>query len=211
MVLLLAGGLLMLYTEIKLRSTESLIEGGIAIVALAGLPPTWGVTGRFILLQEWLDSGWGLYLLLATGAQLLILAAAGRLYLGHTKLLTDRSKRLIVGLALALPAASLLIRPGPLFPQGSGLVWLATIAPLGGAALLAWEAETIQSIQAQAAARLRATLTLGWLRRFALNCGRLVGRAAHTLHGVLEGEGTLLWVLILLILGWLVLSNPSQV
>ncbi len=209
MVLILAGGLLAIQGKIKERSTESLVAGGIGIAALAGFPLTWGANGRFLLYQEWLDNGWGLYLLLATGAQLLILAAAGRLYLGFPSQPAKHSERLILGLALALPSATLLIKPGPLFPQGSVLVWLAIVAAAGGGALLAWGAETIQSFQVQAATRLRAPLTLGWLRRLTINCCRLVGRAAQSLHSVLEGEGALLWVLILLILGWLMLSNPA--
>ena len=209
LVLILVAGLLTLWTDSKHRSVESMVAVGIGIAALAGLPLTWGAKGRFALYQSWLDGGWGLYLFLATGALLLVLATVGRLLVRPTTPPSSRNERLILGAALALPAVSVLIQSGPLFPQGNVLVWLAVLAPVGGAALLTWGAETLQPLQVQIAARLRAQLTLGGLRRQVLLWGRLVGRATQAIYQVLEGEGALLWVLILLVLGWVLLTSSS--
>jgi hypothetical protein len=207
MVLILVGGLLTLYTNQETLSVENRVSCGIGIAALAGLPLTWGGDGRLLLFPSWLDNGWGLEIFLVAGAYLLILAAAGRLLFRPAGHPLKQRERVVVGLALSLPALGLLIRNGPLVTRG-GVVWLAILLPLAGGALLAWRAESFQPILEQVAPRLQL-LTLGWLVRPAGRIGRLAARVIQAIHQVLEGEGAFLWALIWLALGWLLLSTRS--
>lgn len=209
MVLILVGGLLTLYTNQKTLSVENRVSCGIGIAALAGLPLTWGGDSRLLLFASWLDDGWGLEIFLVAGAYLLILAAAGRLLFRPADHPSQQRERVVVGLALSLPALGLLIRNGTLAMRG-GVAWLAILLPLAGGAPLAWRAESFQAIQERVAPRLQL-LALDWLVRPLGRISRLAARVIQAIHQVLEGEGAFLWALIWLALGWLLLSTRPPV
>jgi len=202
MTLILAGALLTLYVSLEHSPAESKIATGLGIIALTGLPLTWGGDGRFPLYQAWLDDGWGLYLFLAAGAYLLLLGAAGKSLLKPITAPADRDQRIFCGAGLGVLALGLLLRGSPI-PAGGFVVWLAILLPLVVGALLAWEADSLRPIQDDIEPWLSPALSLDWLRRLGSQVGGAAGRGIHAVQAVLEGEGALLWVLVVLALGWL--------
>ncbi len=208
-VFLLAASLFPLLTRLETLSPESRISGGIGVAALAGLPLTWGAAGRFALYGSWLEGRWGLNLLLATGAQLLFLATAGRLLVQRSASAADRHTRILTGVALGLTAAALLFVGGGL-PRASALVWVAVLVPPVGAALIAWGAQSHRLVRQEVATWINPVLRLDWVTQLLRALARWVGRPFLAMHDVLEGEGVLLWVLVLLALGWLLLTASSS-
>jgi hypothetical protein len=208
MVLILAGGLLSLLSQIAAQSLETRIAGGVGVGALAGLPLTWGGAGRFLLYEGWLREGPPLHLLLASGAYLLLLAAAARPLFHPPSRLLAGQERLAAGGGLGLLALGLLLRSSPV-AAATGPVWLGILIPLGGGVLLAWGAESWRPLQQAPATRLWELLTLRPVHRLAERMASRVGAGVRSAHDLLEGEGALLWVLILLALGWLLLTAGS--
>ncbi|NOR82057.1 MAG: hypothetical protein GQ526_01025 [Ardenticatenales bacterium] len=208
MVLILAGGLLSLLSHMDAQSLETRIAGWVGVGALAGLPLTWGGDGRFLLYAGWLREGPPLHLLLASGGYLLLLAAAARPLFHPPNRPLARQERLAAGGGLGLLALGLLLRSGPI-AAATGPVWLAILIPLGGGVLLAWGAESLRPLQQAPATRLWDLLTLCPVHRLAEKIAGRVGAGVRGAHDVLEGEGALLWVLILLALGWLLLAAGS--
>jgi hypothetical protein len=207
MALLLAGGILTLYTQQENLAVENRIAGGLAVVALAGLPLTWGGEGRLRLYQSWLADGSGLSIFLAAGAYLLTTAAAARIVLRPAPTPLDREARIRVGVALGLPALGLLMPSASPAVQVDLPVWLAVLIPLGGGVFLAWSAPSLLPIQERTPPWLPQLLALDWLTSLIGQTGSLIGRAAQAVHQVLEAEGVLLWVLIGLALGWMLLTT----
>jgi hypothetical protein len=207
MALILAGGILTLYTRQENLAVENRIAGGLAVAALAGLPLTWGGQGRLALYQSWLADGSGLSIFLAAGAHLLTMAAAARIVLRPAGPSLDRESRIRVGVALGLPALGLLMPSGSLAVQADLPVWLAVLIPLGGGVFLAWSAPSLLPIQERTPPWLPRLLALDWLASLIGQAGGLIGRAIQAVHQVLEAEGVLLWVLIGLALGWMLLTT----
>ncbi|MBN1316931.1 MAG: hypothetical protein JXA42_15735 [Anaerolineales bacterium] len=203
--LLLGGGLLIHYTGRDNNALENRIAVGVGIIALAGFPLTWGGDGRFALFNIWINRGQGLNLLLAGGSYLLLLGAAIKLILHAEFLDTDRLNRILVGIGFGLPAVGLFIRSGATAQQHF-VVWLAILLPVGGGALLAWGAHSLQPLQQEIEPWLHNVLSLDWLAVSMGKAGRTAGQITHGIHQVLEGEGALLWVLAMLILGWLLMQ-----
>ncbi len=203
--LILAGGLFMLLAGRQTATLEIKIAAGLGVAALAGLPLTFGGAGRLALYASWVGQGGGLYLLLGAGACLLLLGAASKALFRPAPAAIEPVDRILVGIGLGLPALGLL-HTGPL-PAGNAAVWLAIAAPLIGGALGAWSADSLRPLQQEIEPWLHPLLSLRWLRNWSASVGRVTGRATHAAHQVLEGEGALLWVAVLLALGWFLLTN----
>ena len=208
LVLILAGGLLGLLARLEQVAIENRIAAGLGALALAGVPLTWGGDSRPLLFEAWQAQNWGLYLFLAAGAYVLILGSAGRLVLTPRPATPDLRTRIPHGIGLGLLAVGLVLRAGALPPAGL-LTWLALLIPIPLAAALAWEADSLRSIQDEVEGWLSPLLSLRWLRRLVGRAGALLGRAFQTVHEITEAEGTLLWVLIVLTLGWLLTTQQG--
>ena len=206
MALLLAGGLLTLFARRSATDLENRMAAGLGIAALAGLPLTWSAGGRLALYQTWLDSGWGLYLFLAAGACLLLLGAALSLLLRPAVGETPITQRVLAGVGLGLPALGLLLH-GFSLPTAGILAWIALLIPAIGGVLLALGADSLRPLQQDLEAVLQPVLALDWSRRLTGRVGHLAGRGSHAIHQVLEGEGALLWLLIIVALGWLLVTS----
>jgi hypothetical protein len=161
-----------------------------------------------LLYEGWLREGPPLHLLLASGAYLLLLAAAARPLFHPPSRLLAGQERLAAGGGLGLLALGLLLRSSPV-AAATGPVWLGILIPLGGGVLLAWGAESWRPLQQAPATRLWELLTLRPVHRLAERMASRVGAGVRSAHDLLEGEGALLWVLILLALGWLLLTAGS--
>jgi hypothetical protein len=208
LVLVLAGGLLGLVARLDQVNIENRVAAGLGVLALAGIPLTWGGDSRPLLFQAWQAQNWGLYVFLAAGAYVLLLGAAGRLVLSVESAAPDLVTRIPHGVGLSLLALGLILRTGS--PPKAGVVtWLALLLPLPLAAALAWEADSLRSIQDEVEQWLSPVLSLRWLRRLAGRVGDVLGRAFHAVHEVPEAEGTLLWVLVVLMLGWLLTTHQG--
>ncbi len=206
MVLILAGAILQSNASRAGATVEVRIAGAIGIAAMAGLPLTWGGNGRLALYQVWLDSGRGLYILLAAGASLLTISAAARMMLRPATHTPTVEERVANGIAMAI-LALILVKPGisPL-TEVDLPVWLAIMIALCGGALLAWGAPSLAPIHAQTPSWLPPFLSLVWLTSLADRLGGAAAGALQSVQQVLEGEGALLWLLIGLALGWMLLT-----
>jgi hypothetical protein len=207
-VLVLAAGLLGLVARLDEVSIENRVAAGLGVLALAGVPLTWGGDSHPLVFEAWQVQGLGLYLFLAAGAYVLLLGAAARLVLAAEPATPDLLTRIPRGAGLGLLALGLVLRTGSL-PRAGAVTWLALLLPLPLAAALAWEADSLRSIQDEVEQWLSPVLSLGWLRRLAGKVGDALGRAFHAVHEVPEAEGTLLWVLIVLMLGWLLTTHQG--
>jgi hypothetical protein len=208
LVLILAGGLLGLVARLDEISIENRVAAGLGVLALAGVPFTWGGDSRPLLFEAWQTQHWGLYVFLAAGAYVLLLGAAGRLVLAVKSAAPDLMTRVPHGVGLSLLALGLVLRTGSL-PKAGVVTWLAMLLPLPLAAALAWEADSLRSIQDEVEQWLSPVLSLRWLRRLAGKVGDMLGRAFQAVHAVPEAEGTLLWVLVALMLAWLLTTHQG--
>jgi hypothetical protein len=208
LILILVGGLIGLLARLERVTIENQVAAGLGILAMAGIPMTWGGDSRPLLFETWQTENWGLYLFLAAGAYVLLLGAAGRLVLAVKPASPDWRTRVPYGVGLGVLALGLVLRGGSL-PQAGVMTWLAILLPLPLAGALAWEAESLRWIQDEVEQWLSPVLSLRWLRQLAGKIGDLVGRAFHAIHEVPEAEGTLLWVLVVLALGWLLTTQQG--
>jgi hypothetical protein len=208
LVLILAGGILGLLARLDRVTIENRVAAGLGAIALAGVPLTWGGDSRPLLFEAWQAENWGLYLFLAAGAYVLLLGSAGRLVLSPRTAAPEIRTRITHAVGLGLLALGLVLGAGP-WPQAGAVTWLALLVPIPVAAALAWEADSLRSIQDEVEQWLSPVLSLHWLRRLAGRVGDLLGRAFHAVHEVTEGEGTILWVLIVLTLGWLLTTHQG--
>lgn len=206
LVLILAGGLLGLLVRLDRLTIENRVAGALGVFALAGVPLTWGGDARPHLFEAWQAEQWGLYLFVAAGAYVLLLGAAVRPVVSDSPTTETARTRIACGVALGLLALGLILRGGP-WPQAGVVTWLALLVPLPLAAALGWEADSLRTIQDQVEHRLSPLLSLRWLRRLTGRLGDALGRVIHAVHEVPEAEGTLLWVLIVLVLGWLLTTH----
>lgn len=207
-VLILAGAALRLFLSGS-ATTESRIAGAVGIAAMAGLPLTWGGDGRLALYQNWLDSGRGLYILLAAGASMLTTSAAARIVLRPAAPEPRTVERVKTAAALGILVLGLLLRGGPFLVQVDIAVWLAALIPLGCGALLAWGAPSVAPLQERMPSWVPRLLALEWLAKLIGWLGSAAARAIQAVRQVLEGEGALLWLLFFLALGWMLLASRS--
>lgn len=206
-VLLLAVGMLFLMGGQRLTRARwwRAVGAVIVLAALAGLPLTAGFAGRAALYDAWLANG--RFILVLVAALLHVpLTAAVLLLLWRlretsrpvaSEEVTSTGSALVGEGALILPALGLLSLAG--MSQASLVSWLA----VGGAAVAGFFLHRYVGEVREARAALRQAFTLNLPLQAAVTKARWMGRGIRTAVGeavlILEGEGGLLWLLVLVV------------
>jgi formate hydrogenlyase subunit 3/multisubunit Na+/H+ antiporter MnhD subunit len=217
LTLLVGGGLLYLANGFDERRPWLTLLAGVGAGAIAGFPLTIGFTGLNILISALIKSGhWALWLALAgilaahafmVGGLLRIVFWPGDPVEGGSVGLVGYLSGLgalaafavlaglligLVGQTLGAPINGILGLAGQSSWVALGLTALAGVAGFG-----LWRFEQATRARTGSAASLIVTLLrLDWLYRLAWNGIRLVDRLMYNVAGVLEGEGALLWALV---------------
>lgn len=208
-VLLISGTILLLTIIHRGRRQTTLLSQAGAILAgmaLSAFPLTAGFTGRSAVYEAWLAQGnWTLLLVTAFLHLPLASAILSLLWPREAPFLAPDRARLRreapQATALALPALLLLSPAGVL--QAAPLTWLVILVPIASAValrmVLSQEPDVQPALRASLAVRLPLGPAASALRRLAAVAHAGLRQALV----VLEGEGGLLWLLLLLVIFWL--------
>jgi hypothetical protein len=226
-VLLIGTGVLFLSTVAQQSDRPAWYAAGpvLAVAAVAGLPLTAGFTGRAALYNAWLADGRFILVLVSALLHIPLLATAFYIawwkhagtaahgaglsslsvgLLPPTVTLPEREKwpGLLVAAALFLPALALVKGSGLPLAEVRFITWLALLAPVVGGVILLRHLPFLR--ETQLAFRQVVGLDLP-LARLYQNVGRLLAAAGSALReaaAILEGEGGMVWLLLLLLLFW---------
>jgi formate hydrogenlyase subunit 3/multisubunit Na+/H+ antiporter MnhD subunit len=198
----------------------------LALAALAGLPLTAGFLGRAALYHAWLDNGRFILVLvsallhipLVTVSALLLWRPAGPSLPAESDLPAEGRPStgrwpwppvgsgtwpsLAYGAGLLLPALALLI-PGPSLGPFNLFVWPAILLPPVMGLVLLYYLPEAHEAQMALQQTVRFDLPLGQLVDSLSRVFTYTGTAVREAAAILEGEGGLLWLLIMLALFWL--------
>jgi formate hydrogenlyase subunit 3/multisubunit Na+/H+ antiporter MnhD subunit len=222
LVLLLSAGVLFFSRGYDPEHRLWSAPGAIAAVALVAMPLTLGFVGRSALLaafaraDAWLllvASGVAQALLVATLLRLIARPAAGQFPasplvrgLGALGLAGLVAPLIIFGLApdrladlLGVAAPSLL----EVLARMPTVGWIVWALGVGVGVLLWWRDSHVRAIRGQLHPPLQALFSLRWFYRLIAGLVEVAGRAIRAAALLLEGEGALLWVLVVLVLAWL--------
>lgn len=199
-VLLPAGAILLLLAHHGQPKQPWFAKIGplIAVAAFAGLPLTAGFDGRVALYQAWFEQGRWLLPLIATLLQIPMVGAAFLLALSDK---ADKQSSPLTYLALTLPALALFSWGG--FDQPSWLAWGLTLIPAGvGFTLSRFASQTREAqMLLQQAFKLPISFRPVGNNLKMVFDGFVI--AMRESAAILEGEGGLLWVILLLVILWL--------
>ena len=187
----------------------------IAGLSLAGLPGTLGfavqqpMIAGLIATQQWA------VLLISLTAEAILIAAITGLILSETSAGTPKTtvRKVAFGIAVALGAAPLVLfalDPAliPGLPSISVLLgglnalgWLAFVAPIIGGALLVRRARHLSFGTAFGVPPMwSGVLRLEWLSTFVFYVAEWLTIILRRLAGVIEGEGGLLWTVVIIVI-----------
>jgi hypothetical protein len=207
-VLLLAGGILLLAAGRVAEDEHVAMRIGplLAVVALAGLPLTAGFAGRSALYETWLAQGRWLLALVTALLHVPLVAAAVLLVQKDAAATGERPSpaTLVAAAGLLLPGLGLFTLQG--LADAGLLTWLAVLLPAAAGAALA--RVTGEPGPAWPPARLlrqafALRLPLRPLTRIVRQGVGALGTALRAAILMLEGEGGMMWLLVLLVLVWL--------
>jgi len=226
---LLAGTVLSLFRGDVATGRSGAFSPAVAALVLGGLPVTEGFVGTLAVYSGLLQAGiWALALPIVVVVQALLIAGALRLAFFPGQGPPQQAPFAKTGylLGLAMPAATGVLaglspdRLAALLGAAEFPGWAAMLAPEGftalGSALLAggigiglwqfWE-----QLQVKRAAiphlALVSALELRWLHASLRTMYRGLARAMHAAALVLEGQGGVLWALVLVTVVWLALEG----
>jgi hypothetical protein len=227
-VLLIGIGLLFLSAAAQNEPRPAWYVVGplLAAASLAGLPLTAGFTGRAALYNAWLDDGRFVLVLVSVLLHVPLLATAVYIawcsrpgavsggvtpvslklgFLPREMALPEREKwpGLLAAVALLLPAITLITPSRLAFAEARFVTWLAILAPVAAGAVLLRYLPLLREGQLALRQVVDLDLPLGWLYE---NVGRTLAAAGAALReaaAILEGEGGMLWLILLLVILWL--------
>lgn len=191
-----------------------------------GIPGTLGFAGRALLYGAWAQAGQWPLLAVAVVTQAVLGAALVRILLrppdeAFPQRLPLAAATLAGELLLAVPLvvlglvpdglAALLgldVRPSfaDLLGNAAAAVWLTLVLAVAGVLLVYRYDRGLRATRVTARPWLTAVLNLRWLYRLGLRVAGAVTVVVRAMANLLEGEGALLWTLIVLLLAWLFLS-----
>lgn len=221
-VMVLAGGVLLLapgragWPGTGQARLDWLLTRGaplMAAVALAALPLMAAFPGRAAVYDEWLASGRWLLLLVAMLLHVPFLAAAFLLAWSPARLaelaagdggpavLVPAGRVALAGVGLLLPVLGLWTVHG--LGTAGIAAWLGVLIPAGGGLAMTFFLGSVREAQATLREALRVPALPRPVWPWLQNAAQAAGSAVRQAAALLEGEGGLLWLLLLLILFWL--------
>ncbi len=177
------------------------------VAALAGLPLTSGFVGLVQLYGAWIVSG-RIVLVLATGLLYVpLIASAILLSVNSTREQTQKpisvSTQISHNTAMLLPTIGLLALPS--LPSSGveilSLIIILTAAILG--LILSRKDQLVQEARPGLRRAIRLNFPTESLRKLLTSKTNALGNALREALSILEGEGGLLWLLVLVIIFWL--------
>ena len=195
----------------------------IAALSLIGLPGTLGFIVRQQTMSGLINAGDWLLLIMTMLAETLLVAAVIRLILAplNENVPQGLLRRIGFGLAIALTALPLiilavvpsLIPSVPSIPQAlsslSFIDWIAFVAPIAAGIMLVRRDERAATAESSLTS-WTDWLQLDWLTTLAALLVNLVGRALRALAGIFEGEGGLVWALLILVVAVVLYSGAIK-
>lgn len=198
----------------------------VAVGVLAALPLTVGFAGLWALTGGIAAAGlWGWLALLVVVIGLTLFAATG-LRLVHFDLIdeplpeSERGVRIAYAIGVSVPllmplgfgalpvAIEALIGAGPdSLPPLGPLPVVISLLPLALGFTLWYFEGVIRGSADWLWDRLAYASQLDWLYKTLLDVYRGIGRVLDTMAGIIEGQGGVLWTLVLAIMAWLVISG----
>ena len=179
----------------------------IAVAALLGIPLTAGFLGLSGLYDSQLTTGQPLLAILIAAAIIPVMASAILLVLetGRFSRATPLSRidLAILLLALTLPALGVLGVSGVFVSNGNLASWGLIFLTALGASALSWYATRTPEIRQDLRWTSRASLPLESIRRFLSNFATGASHFFREAAAILEGEGGMLWLLVLVVVLWL--------
>jgi hypothetical protein len=202
-VYILAGGILFLAAGRPITRGRwwRAIAPGIALAALAGLPLTAGLAGHVALFEGLEQKGRYLLLFVVVFLQIPMLTAGLRLFWPQTPAAEAPAlsrTEMIQEAGILLPVLGLISLNGVNWRAVSWLTWLLILAvPVGGIVLFRFVPEFQRTITA---VRHAFTFTLPQQQTHALKQWlRGMAGALQEAAAILEGEGSLIWLLIVIL------------
>ncbi|HRQ37727.1 MAG TPA: hypothetical protein PLD25_07415 [Chloroflexota bacterium] len=202
-VLLLAGGIFYLAAgrPVTRRMWWRMIPPLIALAAVAGLPLTAGLAGQVALIEGLVGHGRYLALLVVLLLQIPLLTAGLRLFwptVGGDEALPDTPAAWATEAALFLPVLGLVSVSGIEWGAVSWFTWLLLLlVPVGSVLLLRFVPEFNRTVAAvRQAFTFRLPFNSAPLRQWLRGMGGAFEEAA----AILEGDGSLVWLLILIVI-----------
>jgi hypothetical protein len=222
LVLLLSAGVLFLSWGYDPAQRLWSLPAAFAAAALVGLPFTLGFVGRSAMLAAFTAEGAWPLLVLSGFAHTLLFATLSRLVLrpaanpfppsavvrglGAVGLAVLAAPLALLGSAPARLAELLGVPPASLLEVLARMPatgWVVWAAGLGLGAALWWREGGLHGVRGQLHPPLQTLFGLRWFYRAVAAIGEIAGRGVRGLALLLEGEGALLWVLVVLVLAWL--------
>ena len=203
-VLLLAGGTLyLLLAHPPRQKWLRIVPGGVALTALAGLPPTAGFASRAGLYTAWLmDGRWALVLVLALLHVPLIMAGVW-LLTKPAEADEPAPSSLLEWLREALPilpALGLLSVGNVLWDKVPALVWVALLATAVAGLFLPRFVGNAQTVRLTLRQALGAERPLAGKLPSLKQLGLGVQTAVNDAADILDGDSGLLWLLLLAVI-----------
>ncbi|MGQ0603285.1 MAG: hypothetical protein ACT4QE_16505 [Anaerolineales bacterium] len=211
LALLLGGGLMYLSQGFDRRGRWWSVLPAIGGAALLGLPFTIGFSGLYVLYTAW-QTSFFVVLLAVVGAQALLAVGLLRTMAWPAEPLEggalERGAHLagLIGLASAAILSGLFVEPLGAGLGLRGLTGLGLELNWGAVGLIVltlaigvglWRYESFIRARTETAATLAfSILRLDWLYRWVWLTLQGLGRVIETAAGVLEGEGAMLWALV---------------
>jgi NADH:ubiquinone oxidoreductase subunit 2 (subunit N) len=207
-VLILAiGGLFLGTTWPGRLSQADKLPMWVGVAAIAGVPLTAGFVGLSSLYGSQISEG-SLVLALVTALLMVPVLAAAILLVwevGDSKQKTDISRlgKITALFAFSLPALGLVIIPSSIVVRDEVSGWILILVSMLGAAAISWYMLRNPDVREALRGAFRFHLPLKTTKRVAESVAAGANTVIRETAAILEGEGGMLWLLLLVVIFWL--------
>lgn len=180
------------------------------LASMAGVPLTRGNMGIVLLYADMAAKGQyilavvtALAFTLAMAALVVQLLQAWRANGGMDSSTTIRAR---YGLAMSMPALGLIVFSLPRTDSNQLTAWLLISLSILGSVVLGWYIHNNPEILESLGGAFRLDISLQRTRGLLISAGKTASTIVREAAGILEGEGGMLWLLVLAVIIWLARS-----
>jgi hypothetical protein len=206
-LILATGGLALIHHRAERRFVW---VKALFIAAFAGLPLTAGFDSRVGLYKSWLDDGRGLLVLVMALLHVSVIAALLRPFWLDGNVSDHKSEtsleKIRLGAGLGIGMVGLLSFARTPLGDVSILTWGAILLPVIFGVIISWQAERVREAHLGLRRALHFELPMTRINRLWANAFSIFKDILRESTATLEGEGGMLWLLLLLVVFWLARS-----